>query len=273
MSQEGTAIDAYLFEKMMNTLVEYKDLWADIQSKYSRMRELASIWREDKYVLRSHQCLFGPTVPLKKINEFEARNKIELPLSYKSYLLYAGATGPSDFGCIHDFFTRIYHADVTATSSLEIFENTVDVDCDDSSEPHPIASGDGTVEIAPGFNPSVPFLVLNGKASGYVYWWNYGDMVGGLGDFAVWQERAANESLAFVEREHAIFTTPIGTSHDELSNLYSGELKQEEFDGIEYLYHRKTRTALILDSKGRLKSIQKRGPFLEGLRSKRQGGE
>ncbi|MBX2838576.1 MAG: SMI1/KNR4 family protein [Gammaproteobacteria bacterium] len=257
----------------MNNLAEYKDLWADIQSKYIRMRELASVWKEDRYARRSYQCPFGPTVPLKLINEFEARNKIELPLSYKSYLLYFGATGPSDFGCIYDFVSRIYHEDVSTPSLLEIFENPVDIDCDDDSEPHPIASGDGTVEIAPGFNPSVPFLVLNGEASGYVYWWNFGDMVGCLGDFAVWQMKVSDKHLAFVEKEHAMFATPIGMSRDELLELYSGEVYHEDIDGIEYLHHKKTRTAFILDQRGYLTSIQKRGPFIEDLRSKRQSSE
>lgn len=251
----------------MNTLAEYQDFWAEIRSQIMRMRDLSSFWNEDEYAIRDFTHPIEPIVPEKLISEFEIRNNVEIPLSYRSYLLYFGGAGPCDSGRTLDFTSHVYDSDVRTPSKLEIFENPVDIDCD-IGEVHPIQSGNGTVAIASIASPVTPYLVLNGEASGYVYWWNHGDMVGAFGEFSEWYTRWANKSLAFVEKEYAVFTTPIGTSQEELWELFPGELKHEERDGIEFVHHRKIEAAFIFDSKGHVISVHNYYKFFRDLKSK-----
>ncbi len=238
---------------MMDTLGEYKEFWLDIRSKIMTMRSLSSIWQEHRDTRVSYQYSIEPTVPEELIAQFEEKNKIELPLSYRSYLLYFGGSGPSDFGHTNSFVDKVSHEDVSEPSSLEIFEDIQDIDPEDG--PHPIASGKGTVEIAIGFNPTIPYLVLNGEARGYVYWWYYNDMIGGAGEFALWYKRWADKALANAEKKHTIFSTPIGMSQQALWEQYPEELQHKERDGVAYAYHKETEAAFLFDANDCVKGI------------------
>ena len=78
----------------------------------------------------------------------------------------------------------------------------------------------GRVAIARGFNPSVPYLVLNGEAAGLVYWWNFGDMCGALGDFVYWYHGWATRVVNRLKLHHKICVFPIGSSLQELEEAF-----------------------------------------------------
>jgi len=180
----------------------------------------------------SHKYYIGDVVRDKFILEYERRNGFELPLSYQTYLRYFGGCGASDFNGTHDFLTKIRSTDISQPSLLEKFEGVVELQ--DRSGFHPIKSSDGIVEIAKGFNPSVPFLVLNGVASGWVYWWNYDDMVGGLGQFDEWYRRWTDNALLILRKHEKMRSIPVGASIVELEETFPGEVTIEMKNNIEY---------------------------------------
>jgi len=199
----------------MDSYNELKTLWQEVKANVIEMRELDP----DCNLIsgaQSHKYKIEPTVSDKNILEFETNNGIELPESYRTYLQHFGSSGASDLNGTNDFVDNISLMDVSKTSKIRIFEDTQDI----VNKDHPIASPDGLVEIAKGYNPVVPFLVLNGDARGYVYLWNFGDMVGGLGQYADWYSKWATDALTCLKQVKQMQQVHIGTNLTELQEIY-----------------------------------------------------
>jgi hypothetical protein len=201
---------------------DYKDFWSQITSLVLHMRTLDP---ENNLVYGAgiHQYSISPVVADSKILEFERKNKIEIPRSYRTYLQYFGGSGASQFNGTLNFLDKIFPIDVSSPSPMPLFQGTHDCGTEEGDfETHLLECEDGRVEIARGFNPSIPFLVLNGKASGQVYWWNFGDMCGSLGDFAHWHHNWANRVIDRLTLHHKVHVFPIGSSVQELMEAFPG---------------------------------------------------
>ena len=175
------------------------------------------------YGASSHKYAMNPVVNDKPILEFERKNNIELPISYRSYLQHFGDSGAAEFNGTLSFLNDVSHRDMSSPSPMPIFEGTHDCGTEtDDFKIDLLQCEDGRVEIARGFNPSTPYLVLNGDASGQVYWWNYGDMCGALGDFARWYHNWANRVVNRLRFHHKVNAFPIGSSTLELEEAFPG---------------------------------------------------
>ena len=120
------------------------------------------------YGASAHDYAIQKPVADADILEYKRKNKIELPLSYRTYLQYFGDCGASEFNGTLSFEKKIVKCDVSRPSQL----SKVD-DVHDYKDEHPIKNENGRVAITHGLNPGIVYLVLNGDAAGYVCWWDH----------------------------------------------------------------------------------------------------
>ena len=204
----------------METDIEFEEFWRWTKSQIENMK-LLDPHRCLVYGASTHHYHVEQVVNYKSILKFERKNKIDLPTSYRSYLLHFGSCGASDFNGTHNFLTKLFKDDVSKPSQLTVFEGVQEIESD--SPPHPIENSDGIVQIAKGFNPSVPFLVLNGVASGWVYWWNHDDMVGCLGRFEDWYREWTERTIQILEKHKLVESIPIGSPISSVENMFPDE--------------------------------------------------
>lgn len=208
----------------LHTDNDYKNFWSEIISLIEEMRELDPE-KELVYGASSHQYHIAPIVPDKYILDFEKKNNILTPPSYRTYLQYFGDFGASRSNGTNSFLDDVSHCDVSKPSLIPIFEGVQYYGGeDDEYEEHPIECRDGHTSIAHGFNPCVPYMVFNGVASGQVYDWNYTETVWAEGDFALWYYRWAKTVVSRLKLHHKISAFPLGSKLSELQEAFPDEI-------------------------------------------------
>ena len=203
----------------MDRDIHYKEFWQLIRSKVLTMRELDSTL-ELLPQAKVHRYYIAPVVSEKTILEFERKNKITLPPSYRSYLQYFGAQGASAYTRTIHFETEIFHKDVSGISDFVPFEGTREPTEEEISKG--IRYEQGTVSIALGWNPIGPQLVLNGEASGYVFW-DSCEYIGCEGEFWQWYSTWTDKALAAINQRLTLKNLPRGTDITDVEKLVAKE--------------------------------------------------
>jgi len=192
----------------MSNVSDLKDLWGGISDKIRSMRQLDSNF-ELVYGSQFHRYRIEPVVSDKEILAFERKNRITLPESYRTYLQFFGDYGASQFNGTLSFQKDVSQVDASKPSPLSIFTNVQDY-----TDSHAIEhNANGCVRITHGFNPSVAYLVLNGPASGHVYWLD-------LGEFSDWYLRWATWVLGQLKLYDRFVRFPIGSHAAELQQAF-----------------------------------------------------
>jgi len=145
----------------------YKNFWQEVKQKI----KIASLLDKDNNLVlgaETHRYKIYPPVEVKDILAFEAKNKIELPLNYRTYLQYFGAygAGPDDGTC--DFYGEIITTDVHKTSPIKKFKHpktNIEVIPRDK---YPISQTEGLIKIGADREPECCYLVINGALKGEV---------------------------------------------------------------------------------------------------------
>ena len=247
----------------MREIWEFKEFWSDIKAKIIKMRKLDPDYSmgDSSHI---HQYKINTTVSEKLIDLFETKNQIELPLSYRTYLMYFGASGASDYCGTLDFNTHISNIDVSNPSKLAVFDGTIMLE---PNEDHPIKQKDGIVRIANGYNPTVPFLVLNGMAKGYIYAWNHDDVVTCHGDFSCWYEEWVDYNLVRLADINKMRLVPAATAFTELIDIFPGDFKLDIFQGVQFARHLNYDVVFQLDENKCVTTLHKRNDFFKTIRS------
>ena len=203
----------------MDRDIHYKEFWQMIRSKILTMRELDSNL-ELLPQAKVHRYGIAPVVPVRTIVDFERRNKLELPPSYRSYLQFFGAKGASAFSSTYHFELDIFQRTVQGSSSYIPFEGQREITVEEYESrdfrPQQIA---GTVHIAHGWNPVSPDLVINGVGRGYVFW-NSGDFIGCEGEFWQWYLDWTDKALIAINQRLILKHLPRFTKITDVQSLF-----------------------------------------------------
>jgi len=215
----------------MHDETDLKLLWLHVRASVVEMQELDPTRELHGHAWR-HSYDIEPVIDDYDILEYERLNKLELPISYRTYLQYFGASGPSAYGGTFHFKKYIFNQVISNTSKLIPFEGFRD--CEDDHTPLWVKH-DGMVQIAHGWNPLHVFLIVRGVSPGTVFY-DTGDILGCEGDFAVWYAKWADDYLRVLHERVALKNLPAGSAVSDLESVLSTSFfRHRTKDGIDYL--------------------------------------
>lgn len=183
--------------------MDYQLFWNEMYEKV----QLASNLYDNKALsgLGSLKYSVQPVVSEEIISDFELKYQIKLPVAYRTYLKYFGSNASNSGNTVKAYLSRFisrtkktknylcvgpdyglyrfpsHHlipsegGDLSQDARLSPIKGC---DCD-VDENHPINDLNGVLEI--GLAPD--FMVVTGKETGRVFWWDGGDMLCDVGLF------------------------------------------------------------------------------------------